>query len=54
MLLPVERQAQVSGVSLTAQTLGSTPAITIGSVLLSMTGLTQPISLLAALILVNK
>ncbi len=49
--LPAEHHAQAGGVSVTAQMLGSTLAISVGSVLLSMTGLTWPIFLLMALIL---
>lgn len=49
--LPTGQHAAVSGVSVTAQMLGSTLAISIGSVLLSMTGLTWPIFLLMATIL---
>ncbi|MEM7121171.1 MAG: MFS transporter [Pseudomonadota bacterium] len=49
--LPAEQHAQAGGVSVTAQMLGSTLAISIGSVLLSMTGLTWPIFALMAIIL---
>ena len=49
--LPADHHAQLSGVSVTAQMLGSTLAISIGSVLLSMTGLSWPLFLVMALAL---
>lgn len=41
--LPVDHHAQISGVSVTAQMLGATLAISIGTVLVSATGLTWPV-----------
>lgn len=46
--LPPSRNAQLSGVSVTAQMFGSTLAISIGSVLLSMTGAAWPIFIVMA------
>lgn len=49
--VPVDHHAQISGVSVTAQMLGSTLAISVGSVLLSMTGLSWSVFLVMALAL---
>ncbi len=49
--LPADRNAQLSGVSVTAQMMGATLAISIGSVLLTMTGAVWPIFLVMALAL---
>lgn len=49
--LPADLHAQISGVSVTAQMLGSTLTISVGSVLLTTTGATWPIFLVMGLAL---
>ena len=49
--LPADHHAQISGISVSAQMLGSTLAISIGSVLLATTGATWPIFLVMGVVL---
>lgn len=49
--LPADHHAQISGISVSAQMLGSTLAISIGSVLLVATGATWPIFLVMGIVL---
>lgn len=49
--LPKDHHAQISGISVTAQMLGSTLAISVGSVLLAATGATWPIFLVMGVML---